>query len=166
MGYPYEALAAWRRGEVVLLISKAVVDEIVEVLRRPFFRDQRHVSETDVVRVKRAPEMDAVLVSPKKRLRVVGDDPDDDRVLECAFEGGADYLVSGDHHLLELGEYRGTRIVGPREFLAAVKARQGEVTSVRTQSSRRRRRLAALRSPKPQGPQELVAQGRREKVSV
>ncbi len=121
-GHPCEALEAWRRGEVVLLISQAIVDEVVEVLRRPFFRGQRHVSETDVGRVKRALEMDAVVVSPKKRLKVVEDDPDDDRVLECALEGGADYLVSGDHHLLELGEYRSIRIVSPREFLAALKA--------------------------------------------
>lgn len=123
-GHPHEALEAWRRGELVLLISQPIVDEVVEVLGRPFFRDRRHIDETDVVRIRRALETDAVLVSPKKRLRAVEEDPDDDRVLECALEGGADYLVSGNHHLLELREYRGTRIVSPREFLTILKAQE------------------------------------------
>jgi len=35
-------------------------------------------------------------------LSVISDDPDDDRVLECAVEGGADVIVSGDRHLLKL----------------------------------------------------------------
>lgn len=124
LGYPHEALEAWRRGEVVLLISEPIMDEVVAVLGRPFFRHRRHISEADLARVKRALETDAVMVSPKKRLRVVEDDPDDDRVLECALEGGADYLVSGNHHLLELREYRGTRIVSPREFLTILKAQE------------------------------------------
>ncbi len=125
-GHPYEALAAWRRGEVVLVISPPIVDEVLEALKRPFFRDKLHISEPDVTRAKRALETDAVMVSPKKRLRVVENDPDDDRVLECALEGGANYLVSGNHHLLELGECRGTRIVSPKEFLAILKTQKAE----------------------------------------
>lgn len=49
---------------------------------------------------------------------MVSDDPDDDRVLECAAAAQADYLLTGDKHLLKLGSYRATRIVKAAEFLA------------------------------------------------
>jgi predicted nucleic acid-binding protein len=48
----------------------------------------------------------------------VSDDPDDDRVLEAAVAGEADYIVTGDDDLLRPGEFRGTRIVTPALFLA------------------------------------------------
>ena len=50
-------------------------------------------------------------------LRVVSSDPDDDMFIECAIVAGASMVVSGDHHLLELGEYQGIRIVTPAAFL-------------------------------------------------
>lgn len=45
------------------------------------------------------------------------DDPDDDRILECAVAAGAQVLVSGDKHLLRLGAFEGIRIVPVAEFL-------------------------------------------------
>jgi len=44
-------------------------------------------------------------------------DSDDNRVLECAVEAQADWIVTGDQHLLVLHPYRGIAIVTPREFL-------------------------------------------------
>ncbi len=53
-------------------------------------------------------------------LAVVTDDPTDDRYLECAVEGDAHYIVSGDRHLLALQEYQGIRILTPRAFLTSL----------------------------------------------
>jgi predicted nucleic acid-binding protein len=50
-------------------------------------------------------------------MKVVKDDPDDDKYVVAALLGRAGYVVSGDHHLLDLGEYPGIRIVKPRQFL-------------------------------------------------
>jgi putative PIN family toxin of toxin-antitoxin system len=44
-------------------------------------------------------------------------DPDDNRVLECAIEAKAAFIVTGDHHLLDLDPYQGIAILSPREFL-------------------------------------------------
>jgi len=52
-----------------------------------------------------------------KALTAVCRDPDDNMVLECALEGHAQYIVSGDKDLLELKEFRGIRIVRAAEFL-------------------------------------------------
>lgn len=63
-------------------------------------------------------ERSAVMVSPTETLRVIERDPPDNRVLEAAVEGSADYIVSGDTDLLELGSYRGIMIVAPARFAA------------------------------------------------
>ena len=47
-------------------------------------------------------------------VKAVKDDPDDDKYLIAALLGRAGFVVSGDHHLLDLGEYQGVRIVKPR----------------------------------------------------
>ena len=119
-GKPYQALEAWRRGDVILLVSKPIVDEVIEVLQRPYFQEKRHITRADIAGVKRSLEADAVMVSPEIRLEVVANDPDDNRILECAVAGDADCVVSGDHHLLELKQYQGIPVVTAAEFLVIV----------------------------------------------
>lgn len=58
----------------------------------------------------------AMFVVPKIRIDVIKEDPDDNRVLECAVEGKADFIVSGDQHLLRLREYAGINIVPASRF--------------------------------------------------
>jgi predicted nucleic acid-binding protein len=50
-------------------------------------------------------------------LEVVKDDSDDNRVLECAVAAKANYIISGDKHLLDLGEYRGIEVLPPAGFI-------------------------------------------------
>jgi uncharacterized protein len=57
------------------------------------------------------------LVSPQIVVRAVPDDPDDNRILECALAADAWFIVSGDRHLLTLRAYQSMSIVSPREFL-------------------------------------------------
>lgn len=54
-------------------------------------------------------------------VKIVADDPDDDKLLACAFGGGAEFLVSNDHHLLELEMVKGVRILRPKGFLEVLK---------------------------------------------
>jgi uncharacterized protein len=58
-------------------------------------------------------------VIPRRRVNAVKEDPDDNRILECALAAGADVIVSGDGHLLRLTEYEGIAILTPRAFLTA-----------------------------------------------
>ena len=51
-------------------------------------------------------------------LRVVAADPDDDNFIKCAMAAGATVIVSGDHHLLDLGKYGDIQILTADEFLA------------------------------------------------
>jgi putative PIN family toxin of toxin-antitoxin system len=58
----------------------------------------------------------SVLVRPAQPVSGICRDPDDDPILSCTIAASADYLVTGDADLLELREFRGTRIVTPRDF--------------------------------------------------
>ena len=64
----------------------------------------------------------AEVVEPQKTLRVIAEDPDDNRVLECSLDGKADVIVSGDRHLLKVGKYQGISIVTVRQFLESTEA--------------------------------------------
>lgn len=59
----------------------------------------------------------AEIVRPRITLYVIREDPDDNRVLECAITGKADVIVSGDRHLLDLKSYRNIPVVRPIDFL-------------------------------------------------
>jgi putative PIN family toxin of toxin-antitoxin system len=59
------------------------------------------------------------LVVPRFKVKAVKEDPDDDRILECAIAANAKVLVSGDRHLLRLRKYKSILIVAPRDFLGA-----------------------------------------------
>jgi putative PIN family toxin of toxin-antitoxin system len=56
------------------------------------------------------------------QLKVVVDDPDDDKVIECAVVGKADYIVTGDRHLLTLGQYSNISIVKAAQFISILSA--------------------------------------------
>ncbi len=64
----------------------------------------------------------ALVVILNVALEVLRDDPDDNRVLERAVTARADYIVSGDRHLLKLSAYEGIPIITVRQFMDAVKA--------------------------------------------
>jgi predicted nucleic acid-binding protein len=63
------------------------------------------------------------LVAPRTAVKAVVDDPDDNRIVECALEAQAQVVVSGDHHLLALKKYRSISIVTPRQFVEVFRAR-------------------------------------------
>jgi putative PIN family toxin of toxin-antitoxin system len=94
-----------------LLISKPIVDEVLEVLARKFARDQEELSRVAVLLADLAD-----MVRPRRRIRVLKDDADN-RILECAVTGRADLIVTGDRAMLELGEFEGVRVVSLREYL-------------------------------------------------
>ena len=93
-----------------LVLSRPIVDELLDVLARKFARDAEELAHVAVF----VTEL-AVVVAPKRRLRVVKDDPDN-RILECAVAGRAEVIVTGDKALLALKLYEKIRIVTLREY--------------------------------------------------
>jgi predicted nucleic acid-binding protein len=56
---------------------------------------------------------------------VITEDEPDNRILECALEGDAAVIISGDHHLRRLETFRGIPIMTPRQFLDVHHPQQG-----------------------------------------
>jgi putative PIN family toxin of toxin-antitoxin system len=104
----------WQSRRITLLISRAILTEYLRVFAYPKFQlsDQeiRPLIEEELL-----PFVETIRV--RRRLAVVRRDPDDDKFLECAVAGRAQYLVTGDRDLRELGTFRGTTILTAGEFL-------------------------------------------------
>ena len=62
----------------------------------------------------------SLLAKPALKLSVITEDPDDDRVIECAVASGSRYIVSGDKHLLRLAHYENIRVIKVAEFLTLI----------------------------------------------
>jgi putative PIN family toxin of toxin-antitoxin system len=94
-----------------LLISTDIIDEVLSVLSSKFARDREGLSHVAVI----LSEL-AELVKPARRIKLLKDEPDN-RILECATDGEADLLVTGDKMILQLREYEGVKIISLKEYL-------------------------------------------------
>ena len=98
-------------GHDTLLISQKILDETLSTLANKFSRDIEALSRVAV----NLTEM-SEMITPRKKLKVLKDDPDN-RVLECALEGDADFVVTGDKEMLRQKHYGGIQIITLREYL-------------------------------------------------
>jgi putative PIN family toxin of toxin-antitoxin system len=99
-------------GEILNLTSLHILNETKRILVDKFFWK---LEEADAAEVWL--NNFSTSVNPKNRIAVIADDPDN-RILECAMEGQADFIILGDHHLRDLKNYQGIKIVTPSSFLA------------------------------------------------
>lgn len=120
-GNPFQIVNRWLRKEFDVLITQAILDEVARVLRYPRIARRHRLSEPDITRFVEMLTQYGMLIEPAERLGVVVDDESDNRYLECAVAGSADYLVTGDEHLLGIQSYRGVYILNPAEFVALLK---------------------------------------------
>ncbi len=111
-GFPDKLLDLARSGEIQLAVSEAILAEVSRVLL-----DKFEWSENSIVQARAQISDFTERVNPEHRIDVVQDDPTDNRILECADAGESEYLVTGDKHLLKLGQFESTKIVTPAEFL-------------------------------------------------
>jgi putative PIN family toxin of toxin-antitoxin system len=105
-----------RRRDYSLLISRATLDELVDVLNRPHLRAKYGINDPVLRAVIRLVVLRSEMVSPQRRITVCRD-PRDDMFLEVAVGGHADVIVSGDEDLLSLDPFEGIPIVAPAHFL-------------------------------------------------
>ncbi len=117
-GLPAQVLNAWRERRYVLVTSPAIVAEIRATLSYPRIRRKYPIPDEDIQQLLTLLEQDALVVpGDADGASAVPADPADERVLACAVVAGADVIVSGARHLLDLGAYCGIPILTVREFL-------------------------------------------------
>lgn len=120
---PAKILELALTGNLRLIISAGIIREIGRVLQYPKVKkalERRRITsqEADDVILKL---LKAAIIAPGEILAEgVSDDPADDMIIACALEGRADFIISGDHHLIDLKNYQGIKIVDPSTFLALI----------------------------------------------
>ncbi len=112
-GVPLTVYRRWLEGEFRLGISREILSELGGVLENDFGWAHEETHELCNL-IKNL----ADITTSKQRLHVITDDPDDNKILECALASRANYIISGDKHLLKLGEYKTIPIITARRFLS------------------------------------------------
>jgi len=106
-----KAISKIIEGGDTLIISRAIIDEVLSLLSSKFSRDREAISHVAVY----LSDLGEV-VSPTKRIRILKDEPDN-RILECALGGKVDVIVTGDKEMLNLGEHQGVKIISLKAYL-------------------------------------------------
>ena len=113
-GKPYEVIRKGILGEYQLVISAEILDEVVDKLRNKFQFPEESIQELiDILMTY------CHIVDVKSKFDVVRDRKDN-KIIECAFDGKADYIVTGDPDLLVLKESKGIKIITARKFLEEI----------------------------------------------
>jgi putative PIN family toxin of toxin-antitoxin system len=113
-GKPRKIVALWKSGQVILCLSKPIIEEYVAVLERFGLQNEAELGELLSLF---AQGHHTVFSARTPQLHVVEEDPDDNKFIECAVALKADFVISGDKSLLGIRDYMGIRIVTPKDFL-------------------------------------------------
>ena len=113
-GRAEKVLHAAADGQFDLLISKPIILEVLDVLARKFERNPEELSRVALL----LSDLGQV-VRPRKKVRILRDDPDN-RIIECALAGGAHVIVTGDRAMLDLTPIKKIQVLSLREFLALI----------------------------------------------
>ena len=114
---PAKVLELVSEDQFEILVSEAILEEYASVLKYPRIQVRHRRSDVEVADIIAGLRTLATIVEPTRRLAVVKEDAEDNKFVECAVEGGAEFIVSGDKHLLALREYEGIQILSPAAFL-------------------------------------------------
>ena len=115
-GKPNEVLELMMKKKIEVYISPFILDEIEKILTKTFKWDERQIKKT-LNRIKEK----AIQIQPKSKVTIVKEKDADNRIVECAIEAKAQYIISGDKaHLLPIKEYRGIKILSPTKFLEVI----------------------------------------------
>jgi uncharacterized protein len=114
-GNPRKIIDHWKSGEITLCLSKPIIDEYIEVLRRLELQNEKEIDELLSLF---AHGFNVVFTAKTPELHIVEKDPDDNMFIECAVALKAKFVISGDKALNAIQDYMNIKIVSPREFLS------------------------------------------------
>lgn len=120
-GYSSQLQDLWVSGAFELAVSEKILKEIENTLLKPhihkrlFLEDGEEASIISLIR-----EKALVVTADRYQTDKIKADPSDNKFLACALEVKADYIVSGDNHLLELKHFHGIQIIDAKAFIQKV----------------------------------------------
>ena len=117
-GKPHDLWRRAKNNEFTLELSSEMFSEFVNVVSRKKF--EKYVTDIDVKLFLADLSRIGKLVKVNSNFKVIAEDPDDDIIVRTAYDGKADYIVSGDRHLLALKEFKGIKILTIDEMLSVL----------------------------------------------
>jgi len=115
-GKPHDLWRRAKNNEFTLELSNEMFSELVNVVSRKKF--EKYVTAIDVKLFLADLSRISKFVRVKSKFKVITEDPDDDIIVRTAYDGKADYIVSGDRHLLTLKEFKGIKVLTIDEMLS------------------------------------------------
>lgn len=112
-GKPEGVLQLLENGSIVNFISPEIFEELKRVIAYPKLKFSNSL-QTKILEFVFSYSR---LINLEKRLSLIHDDPDDNKFIECAMTANADFIISGDPHLLRLERVENLIIVNPFQFL-------------------------------------------------
>jgi len=112
---PGQLLAAWLAGAYMLIVSDHILTELARTFEEPYFR--HHLTPEQRANNLALVREEATITPLTAQVTGIATHPEDDLVLATAVSGQAQYLVTGDKKLQQLGTYQGVTILSPRAFL-------------------------------------------------
>ena len=112
-GKPRQILQKAIRGEIRLCLSEPMLEELKGVLQRSKFDYSPEMIQFILTELMSISDF----VNPSESINIVAEDPEDNRILECAVAANADCVITGDSHLLKLTKYLNIDILNAATFL-------------------------------------------------
>lgn len=116
-GTPAKIVKAWFKNRFIVVISQFSLQEIERVLHYEHIQKIKHISEDEIHKLVTEIIKTSELIQVSSTIEIIKTDIADNQVLATAVDGQTTYIISGDHHLLDLGEFRGIKILKPADFL-------------------------------------------------
>jgi len=113
-GNPKRIIDLWKTGKITLCVSRKIIDEYIEVLKRLGLQNEKELQELLKIF---AEGHNIVFAASTPSLTIVQQDPKDDMFIECAVALQCSCIISGDKHLKSIENYMGIRILSPKDFL-------------------------------------------------
>ncbi len=112
LGNPHKVIKLALDGKIKIYTSIEILQELEKILKRDFNEPVNIVNE-QIGLILEISE----IVEPAEKLNIIKEDPEDNKILECAISSKADYIITGDKHLLDMKEFCGVKIVNAKQFL-------------------------------------------------
>ncbi|RPI35006.1 MAG: putative toxin-antitoxin system toxin component, PIN family [Nitrospiraceae bacterium] len=113
-GNPRKIIDLWKNEKITLCLSGAILDEYIDVLSRIGLKGEDELEELLSLFSR---GFNILFTTKTPKIKIIKNDPDDDKFIECAVALKADVVITGDREVLAIKEYMGIRIVTPQQFL-------------------------------------------------
>jgi uncharacterized protein len=123
-GVPAQLLRLWKRNAFTVVTSEPILEEYKAAMLYSHIQALHRRNAEVVNRIIENFRKQSLFVTPSEEVTIIQDDPDDNKFLACALAGNAEHIISGDHHLLDVQEYMGIRILSPAAFLRLLEKEQ------------------------------------------